>query len=183
MAFNKPSFKSESEPRTCALPNCYEPGEYRAPKGKDKPGEYQYLCLEHVRAFNKAWNYFDGMSQAQIEMFQRDASFGHRPTWRPDRTGYYDTTTLEAALNHFIGEAAATKKHSPPISARSREYLAVLNLEHPTDRTNIRKQYKLLVKKHHPDVNRGNKNSEEAFKRVTEAYNYLIEHYELIGET
>ena len=69
MAFNKPSFKSESEPRTCALPNCYEPGEYRAPKGKDKPGEYQYLCLEHVRAFNKAWNYFDGMSQAQIEMF------------------------------------------------------------------------------------------------------------------
>ncbi|MBQ2883739.1 MAG: DnaJ domain-containing protein [Alphaproteobacteria bacterium] len=39
----------------------------------------------------------------------------------------------------------------------------------------LKKQYKKLAKKYHPDLNPGNKEAEEKFKRITEAYKKLLE--------
>ena len=49
----------------CGVPNCGEPGEFRAPLSPgdfDGPGRWHYLCLEHVRTHNARYNYFAGMS-------------------------------------------------------------------------------------------------------------------------
>ena len=39
----------------------------------------------------------------------------------------------------------------------------------------LKKQYKKLVKKYHPDVNREDKNAEEKFKQISAAYKALLE--------
>ena len=51
----------------CAWPGCREPGEFRAPSRRrasfDGPGDWRWLCLDHVRAFNSGYNFFTGMSR------------------------------------------------------------------------------------------------------------------------
>ena len=50
----------------CDWNNCNEIGEYRAPIEKDNSRKYRMLCLEHVKEFNKNWNYFSGMNDQQV---------------------------------------------------------------------------------------------------------------------
>ena len=42
-----------------------------------------------------------------------------------------------------------------------------------TDWSNIRKKFKILVKKFHPDKNAGNKEFEDKLKKITLAYSHL----------
>ncbi len=44
-------------------------------------GEYLHFCIDHVREYNKNFNYFSGLSDGDIAKFQKDAITGHRPTW------------------------------------------------------------------------------------------------------
>ena len=50
----------------CDWVNCNEIGEYRAPVEKDNSKKYRLLCLDHVKEFNKNWNYFSGMNDRQV---------------------------------------------------------------------------------------------------------------------
>ena len=52
--------------------------------------------------------------------------------------------------------------------------LAQLGLVRSATHAEIKAQYKVLVKKHHPDANGGSKASEEQFKRINQAYTYLL---------
>ncbi len=65
----------------CEAQGCIGAGLYRAPKGRKQEGEYWRFCIDHVRAYNAAYNYFDGMNDAAVEAYQKDAIIGHRPTW------------------------------------------------------------------------------------------------------
>src|SRR3984893_4420882 len=65
----------------CQHPGCSEAGEFRAPMGRFREGQYFCFCLDHVREYNLTYNYFNGMSAEAIARFQRDALVGHRPTW------------------------------------------------------------------------------------------------------
>ena len=163
----------------CDSPGCAEPGDFRAPKSRNDLRNYQWFCEAHIAEFNKKWNYFEGMTENEIYDFQRDASFGHRPTWRMDQLGEHSTHKVEEAFARMFGESGAKRnaEHVRPISARTKDALATLDLEHPSDKLRIKAQYRELVKKYHPDVNRGNLRAEETFKKVTAAYHYLIEHY------
>ena len=53
----------------CAVPGCDEAGEFRAPGGRapgfDGPGDYRWMCLEHVRAFNAGYDFFAGMAPGE----------------------------------------------------------------------------------------------------------------------
>ena len=53
----------------CDWHNCKEIGSYKAPVEKDNSRSYRYLCLEHIKIFNKNWNYFSDMNDEQIEYF------------------------------------------------------------------------------------------------------------------
>ena len=65
----------------CQHPGCSEAGEFRAPMGRFREGQYFCFCLDHVREYNATYNYFNGMSAEAMAIYQRDALVGHRPTW------------------------------------------------------------------------------------------------------
>lgn len=54
-----------------------------------------------------------------------------------------------------------------------RDYYEVLGLDRNADASAIKKAYRKLAKKYHPDSNAGNEGVQERFKEVTEAYNIL----------
>ena len=64
----------------CDWNNCNEIGEYKAPVEKDNSKKYRMLCLEHVKEFNKNWNYFSGMNDDQVMDFLKSDMIWHKPT-------------------------------------------------------------------------------------------------------
>jgi curved DNA-binding protein CbpA len=187
----KPSSDDPILPRAdkaCDWHGCTGRGSHRAPRyrhsaGSNNPGDYYWFCPVHVREYNQRWDFFDGMSMDAIEQFQKDAVTGHRPTWQPDSPGRQgwgvSEEEVEAALHRFFmqnpGRASAQKttRATPERSRRDMEALAVLELPAEATAAEIKKRYKILVKKLHPDVNKGHKEREEQFKRVVEAYQQL----------
>jgi hypothetical protein len=65
--------ESDNDPnlRRCDSPGCDLPGEHRAPKSREQLHDYHWFCLEHVRAYNNAWNYYAGMSEDEVESERR----------------------------------------------------------------------------------------------------------------
>jgi molecular chaperone DnaJ len=59
--------------------------------------------------------------------------------------------------------------------ATSQDYYAALGVSRTANADEIRKAYRRLARKHHPDLNPGDKAAEERFKRVQEAYDVLSE--------
>lgn len=57
--------------------------------------------------------------------------------------------------------------------AVKRDYYEVLGLSKGADAAAIKKAYRKLAKKYHPDMNPDNAEAERKFKEVTEAYNVL----------
>jgi hypothetical protein len=172
--------------RTCAADGCDEPAEYRAPKGRGKEGQYHWFCLEHVREYNKNYNYFAGMSDDEVIAWQRDAVTGHRRTSpiglrgaenrgaRAARAAF--DGVIDDPLGLFGGEAAGA---TPPEPERrkpkgpERDALEVMGLHHEASKEAIKSRYKTLVKRHHPDANQGDRSSEERLRNVINAYNVL----------
>ena len=64
----------------CDWNNCFEIGKYKAPIEKDNSKNYRLLCLNHVKEFNKNWNYFSGMNDQQIYNFLKSDITWHKPT-------------------------------------------------------------------------------------------------------
>lgn len=162
----------------CEMPGCDLAGEYKAPYSPQELNKYRWFCLDHVRAYNKSWDYFTGMHASQIEDFMKDAMLGHRPTWKINQ--HLSEEKLEEALHDMLygrrrgyRERQRKQAEAMRIPEEERKALAVLNLEGEVSLQEIKKQYKLLVKKHHPDVNR-KEQAEEQFKRITEAYQDLM---------
>lgn len=54
-----------------------------------------------------------------------------------------------------------------------RDYYETLGISRNADEAEIKKAYRKLAKRYHPDTNVDNPNAEAAFKEVTEAYNVL----------
>ncbi len=161
----------------CQMAGCGEAGVYKAPKSRDALHEYQWFCLDHIREYNKQWDFLAGYDREQIESFIKDATYGHRPTWnRENRIGRQQFQQLQDALYEFLHVGAKAPKPTPPLSLKLRKALAVLEITYPYTTRELKARYRAMVKKHHPDVNKGNKQSEEKFKQVTVAYHTLSEH-------
>jgi curved DNA-binding protein len=54
-----------------------------------------------------------------------------------------------------------------------RDYYKVLGVERTASEADIKSAYRKLARKHHPDVNPGNKDAEKQFKEINEAYQVL----------
>jgi hypothetical protein len=171
-----PQTQDGAAPR-CEASGCDQPGAYKAPKTKSNLREYQWLCLDHIREYNKQWDYFKGMDSEQIESFMRDAVTGHRPTWSRESRMRTPIDRLEDALYEFmfLGERKISKP-APRLSAKLQKAVTFMEIKYPYNAKELKTRYRVLVKTYHPDVNKGDKLAEEKFKRLTSAYHILSEH-------
>lgn len=164
--------------RICAWPECTNQGEYPAPKSRAQLRDYNWFCLEHIRLYNQAWNYFDGMSEEEITQYQIDATHGHRPTWSMGVTDEEQMVFLQQKLLDEIarlrGIIPKKKQGHNPLPPKERDALAVFGLAYPVTRKEIKKRYKELVKRYHPDINNNDKQREEQFKTISQAYKVLM---------
>jgi hypothetical protein len=171
----------EGAAECCAVPGCGEPGEFRAPLSPgdfDGPGAYEYLCLEHVRAFNARYNFFDGMSADEIEAAQSPVAGWERATRAfaslgTDRAPAWSdfSDPLDAIAARFrVGEKRVPIER---FTAAERHALSVLGLNDDADRTKLRRRYSDLVRRYHPDRNGGDRSFEAKLRAVIEAYQSL----------
>lgn len=68
-----------------------------------------------------------------------------------------------------------------------KDYYAVLGVSRHADQEEIKKAYRRLARRYHPDVNRGDQEAAERFKEINEAYEVLGDpekrrRYDLFGE-
>ena len=162
----EPAHAVDGEERTCDWPGCDGEGLYRAPRSPRELYVYQWFCLEHVRQYNSAWNYFDGMNDDQVEHDVRRDTVWHRPSWPLSGRG--------AIRDPFglLDEAQVAPPRRIPTPAE--EAMVVLDLRPPVSTAAVKARYKELVKRHHPDANGGDKASEEKFKQITQAYETIM---------
>ena len=173
--------KPAPDVRPCDYPACSAAGEYRAPKSRRTVDGYYWFCLEHVRQYNSSWNYFEGMTDAEIERYQRDSIIGHRPTWRfgtrSGDTGFGDVFNDAGGIfGPDVGPFGAAGQPAPACRAPKpgeKLALAQLDLHWPATLKEVKERYKELVKRHHPDANGGDRKSEERLKKVNQAYTFL----------
>ena len=65
--------KLKAESPACDWHGCKEPGTHKAPKGRDREGEFWNYCIGHVREYNANYNYFSGMKDDAVQKYQKDA--------------------------------------------------------------------------------------------------------------
>ena len=59
------------------------------------------------------------------------------------------------------------------MAEQKRDYYEVLGVDKNADEATIKKAYRTLAKKYHPDMNPGDKEAEKKFKEASEAYAIL----------
>jgi curved DNA-binding protein CbpA len=161
---------------------------HRAPKGRLREGEYWQFCLEHVRVYNQSYNYFAGMSEEAIARYQKEALTGHRPTWRLGLAGkqpggawrshatfgvFTDPFGLFSEAGTRMRREGTDPRESRLIRNAERKALDVLGLEVDATAAEIKARFKMLVKRHHPDANGGDRTTEDRLRQIIQAYNYL----------
>lgn len=168
--------------RSCECPGCLAPGVYRAPKSRRQLSEYYWFCLEHVRDYNRTWNYYAGMDETEVEAHIRNDTVWQRPTWPlgswhsfRERRGdpgvrFRDPFGFFRDESRPANGGAETRHGLPPAE---RQALNVLELSPPVTRAEIKIRYKGLVKQLHPDANGGDKEAEERLKLINQAYSTL----------
>ncbi|WP_112661742.1 J domain-containing protein [Microvirga flavescens] len=175
----------------CEHPGCAAPGEHRAPKGRNREGQYWRFCLEHVRAYNASYNYFDGMSDSALAAYQKDALTGHRPTrvMGVNTSGqgadaasqtrdwaYFDPLGILRGQDFTQARrrrAAPPEPRKPRYTGAAKRALDVLGLDENADGPAIKAQYKALVKQFHPDANGGDRSFEERLRDIIKAHDTL----------
>jgi len=166
----------------CEWAGCKEKATHRAPKGRGREKDYWRYCLQHVREYNQAYNFFAGMSDASVMAYQKDALTGHRPTWKMG-TG---KGTVRRDFQAFAGHAdpfglfseglraeQQARAEARPIRNAERKALGTLGLEVGVTPVQVKTRFKELVKRHHPDANGGDRSTEDRLVEVIQAYNYL----------
>jgi len=166
--------------RPCDHPGCAGHGDFRAPRSRADLDAFYWFCLDHVRAYNAAWNYYAGMSEAEIEAEIRHDTVWQRPSWpmgsRPGaryQPRWQDFGLFDLDETQPGGRENERRRPRTP----AEEALAVFELAPPLTVSSLKARYKELVKRHHPDAHGGDKVAEEKLKVINRAYTTLKESY------
>lgn len=189
--FGRPK-KSSAEPtqqiHACAVSGCPHHGEHRAPRDRSL-NQYMWLCLDHVREYNKRWNFYEGMSADEVEGEIRRDTCWQRPSWQLGTLGGRQGSAGGAKMKDGFGffaddESVAGKRRAEwtrEQANRRRAHdsdedkaLRFMDLDFPLTKEALKARYKELVKKYHPDVNQGDPLAEERLKDINEAYKTLL---------
>lgn len=195
---NSPEFAEDNQKstatKTCDMPRCNEKADHKAPKDRGL-NEYYHFCLDHIREYNRAWNFFDGMSDDEVHEHMMKSVFGDRPTWKygvdaksnPHFYAKMDQKIRDKIWQDYGEEKDEQQSHYRYQSQEHQntpefEAMAVMGLEPPVDLIIIKKRYKELAKKYHPDLNKGCAESEDMLKKINMAYTILKLAYDKFDE-
>lgn len=171
----------------CQWDGCEKPGAHRAPVGRNAEGQFLLFCFEHVKEYNKGYNYFSGLSDTEVARYQKEAVTGNRPTWSMgvNKNAKWSPTMNQARASAtkmrdpfgFAGWRVNGGRHEPAperkLKSLESKAFDTLGLVAGATASDIKARYKELVKKHHPDANGGDRGSEERFREVIQAYQLL----------
>jgi curved DNA-binding protein CbpA len=175
--------------RLCDHPGCEAGGDFRAPRSRIELDTYYWFCLDHIRSYNAAWNYYAGMSEREIEDEIRRDTVWQRPSWKlgqrhgpayearmRDPFDLYSGKDRKPGNGNGHGRAHGADASDRVASARE-QALAVFDIDPPFTQTSLKARYKVLVKMHHPDAHGGDKEAEEKLKIINQAYTTLKASY------
>lgn len=164
--------QNEGTERKCDHPGCEKAGEYRAPKDR-KLKDYYWFCLEHVQEYNAQWNYYAGeipeedegpKARMHFKGFRSKVRYKHGYSFKDDFGFFGEYATDYSAIDDEI-----------MYNAEERKCLEIMELKiSEVSLESLKHQYKKLAKKYHPDTNQGDKDAEEKFKQLTNAYSLLL---------
>ncbi|MCF3639444.1 DnaJ domain-containing protein [Rhizobium sp. TRM95111] len=174
----------------CQWDGCEENAAHRAPVGRNAEGQFFMFCFEHVKEYNKGYNYFSGLSDTEIARYQKEAITGHRPTWtmgvnKSAKNGPAQGQTRSGSAGAqqrmrdpfgFFEQGRRSARMEPrarKLKTLEAKAFDTLGLHAAATTQEIKAAYKELVKKHHPDANGGDRGSEERFRAVIQAYQLL----------
>lgn len=167
--------------RFCDHQGCEQEGIYPAPKSRQQLRDYYWFCLAHVREYNAKWNYYAGMNEIEIEEQRIHATKWERPTWplgqklkqhihvqyHADPLGFFEEA-MDEAYKHYRNATWF------PEGSSENKALKTLDLYWPLTHGELKRRYKELAKKHHPDTNHKDPHATEKFKHINAAYIVLL---------
>ncbi len=165
--------------KKCDEKGCNEEGNFIAPKSPNSSEKY-FFCLKHIKLYNKRWNFFAGKSQAEIYNFQKNDFFEGKPTFP---FSYGMKSTIKFEFNYFADKekikfSEKRKKFEKVdkliFNADVESSLRLMKLNKDFNENDLKKVYKQLVKKFHPDVKNNIKNKEKIIKKINNAYKLLL---------
>ncbi|MEZ5938507.1 MAG: J domain-containing protein [Hyphomonadaceae bacterium] len=186
--------KGSARARVCEHKGCDAVGDCKAPKpyaaratpvpGQREPQEdVHWFCQRHAAEYNRSYDFFDGMTEAEIEAFHASAHYGHKRTWRfgaGPAGGAKSAETISAnrfSRRSWIFEqdqgkdaSASRRRNLTRLQIRA---LDEMNLPHDSPPEAVRQQYAVLIKRYHPDSNGGDRSMEARLNVVIKAFKAL----------
>lgn len=172
--------------KPCEFPGCRKAGATRAPKSRELLHEHYWFCQAHAAEYNRNWDYFAGMTDAEQRAMYESRATGERPTWsfnasRTSREAAAFAARMGVGRAYkdgfgLFGAGGAGPQAAAPelqLGKLERRALAELDLEVGADAGTIRLRYLDLVKRCHPDTNGGDRSTEDKLQRVLKAYKTL----------
>lgn len=185
------SGETAAEARKCEWAGCSNAGLYRAPKSREEMNEFRWFCQDHIRDFNKSWNYFEDWTIDQMEAQRRADIAWERPTWKlgqrpiqPEthadgrawaRFGFRDPMEVlgdNATINPG-GKGEAERRRSRLLPKNEQSAIDILGCTAETPKVDIRKRYRELVKDLHPDMKAGSREEEDRLRDVVWAWDQI----------
>ena len=168
--------KNLSKKRPCDYGGCNEHGEFQA---KTKSAAKFFYCLNHIKEFNKNYNFFEGMSEEEIIDYQISAIIGHRPTWKSGtnpHANYFskfaknDGSAFDDPFDLFEKDKTSKYERQSKIKKGkiSEKAYKLLDFSSLSSKSDIRKKFKEVVKSLHPDTNGGDNSQEDLLKETLE---------------
>lgn len=163
--------------KLCEHPGCKKPGTCRAPKTRELK-EYWHFCQEHAAEYNKNWNYYDGMTDAEMEADWESRVFG-APLKEPHKT-HMNADDYVKFINQFLSgrdtfdRTPAPKRAlpSPVITA-----LKIFDLPVTASWSDISARFRALAKQYHPDTAHNKADATIKFTQISNAYELLKQHF------
>lgn len=174
--------------RPCEWPDCRKAATAKAPKSRERLNDHYWFCQGHAGEYNKGWDYFAGMTEADVAAAQAARATGERPTWEFKASKFSREAASFGATNRvgtgryrdpfsvFGGQSGGPQAARGParhLGRLEKRALIELDLEEDADAGAIRVRYLDLVKRCHPDTNGGDRSTEDKLQRVIKAYKIL----------
>ena len=179
--------------KPCDFPDCSKASTARAPKSREQLNEFYNFCQGHAAEYNKAWNFYAGMNEAQVRAAkENEAMTGGRPTWDMKASkNSREAATFAAKMGTANNQGTGSWRDSYGLFGRRGEQapgpaepvhrvgkieggaLRDLDLEPGATKEEIKLAYHALLKRCHPDHNQGDRGAEAKLVRVIKAYKTL----------